>query len=85
VSSEFDADKEAKNIAKHGVSLSRAKEMVVVRFIADDRFDYGEVRYRAWGHIDGRAHFLAYTIRDGKVRPISLRPAHAKEMKKNVR
>ena len=81
----FDPAKDAINIAQHGVSLARATDMVIARFIVDDRFEYGEVRYRAWGHLDGAAHYLAFTIRDGKVRPISLRRAHAKEMKKNVR
>jgi uncharacterized DUF497 family protein len=46
--------------------------------------DYGEVRYRAWGHIDGKAYYLAFTVRDGIVRPISLRRAHAKEMKRHA-
>jgi uncharacterized DUF497 family protein len=36
------------------------------------------------GHIDGVAYYLAFTIRDRKVRPISLRRAHAKEMKRHV-
>ena len=82
--SAFDPAKDASNIADHGISLARAKEMVIARFMIDDRFDYGETRYRAWGHIDGGAHYLAFTIRDGKVRPISLRRAHAKEMKRHV-
>jgi uncharacterized protein len=73
------------NLANHGISLARATDMVIARFIVDDRFEYGETRYRAWGHIDGQPHFLAFTIRDGKVRPISLRRAHQKEMKRNVR
>jgi hypothetical protein len=48
----------------------------------DDRHDYGEIRYRAYGSIDGRTYCLTFTDRDGKVRPISLRRAHAKEMKR---
>jgi uncharacterized DUF497 family protein len=50
--------------------------------VHDDRFDYGEPRYRAYGFIDGVAHCLAFTIRDGQYRPISLRRAHAKEMRR---
>jgi uncharacterized DUF497 family protein len=84
MSNAFDPAKDASNIAQHGISLARATDRVIARFIVDDRFNYGEIRYRAWGHIDGVAHFLAFTIRDGKVRPISLRRAHAKEIKKNV-
>ena len=48
----------------------------------DDRFDYGEVRYQAFGRIDGKGHCLVYTIRDGGLRPISFRPAHRKEIRR---
>lgn len=44
----FDVAKDASNIADHGISLARAEEMVIARFMIDDRFDYGEIRYRAW-------------------------------------
>ncbi|MDQ0395709.1 BrnT family toxin [Labrys monachus] len=81
---EFDADKDARNMEKHGISLARAEEMDVRAFLEDVRADYGEKRYRAWGFIDGEAHSLAYTLRAGVLRPISLRRAHAKEMKRYV-
>lgn len=84
MSSAFDPKKDIANIANHGISLARAPDMVIARFLVDDRFDYGETRYRAWGHIDGVAYCLVYTIRNGKVRAISLRRAHAEEMKRYV-
>jgi len=59
--------------------------MEIVQFAEDCRFDYGETRYRAWGYIDGKPYFLAYTVWHGKMRPISLRRAHAKEMKRRVK
>ena len=34
---------------------------------------------------DGIAYYLAFTFRDGEMRPISLRRAHAKEMKRYVK
>jgi uncharacterized DUF497 family protein len=77
---EFDPAKDAANIAKHGVSLSRAADLEILVFIEDDRNAYGEVRYRAWGMIDGKLHCLAFTHRNGAVRAISLRRAHKKEM-----
>jgi uncharacterized protein len=80
----FDLDKDRQNIAKHRISLSRAFDMQVLNFLEDDRFDYGEARYRAWGIIDNKGYYLAYTIRDGKVRPISLRRAREKEIKRYV-
>jgi uncharacterized protein len=54
-----------------------------VTFI-DDRRDYGEIRYRAYGFIGGLGYYLAFTNRNGRVRPISLRRAHAKEMRRYV-
>jgi hypothetical protein len=77
----FDSAKEAINLAKHGVSLARWVDLDVLAVVGDDRFDYGEPRYRAYGRIDGAAHCLVFTIRDGRYRPISLRRAHAKEMR----
>jgi uncharacterized protein len=50
----------------------------------DDRYDYGEIRDRAYGFIDGVAYCLVFTSRNGQVRPISLRRAHAKEMRRHV-
>lgn len=81
---EFDSAKDEANIAKHGVSLSRAADLEILVFIEDDRATYGEVRYRAWGLIDGTAYCLAFTLRDNRVRAISLRRAHSKEMKRYV-
>lgn len=71
-------------MAKHGMSLSRAVDFEMLAVLPDTRFDYGEERYRAWGLIDGQAHCLAFTTRNGKVRVISLRRAHDKEMKRYV-
>jgi uncharacterized DUF497 family protein len=79
---EFDPAKDAANIEKHGVSLSRAADLEILAFVEDDRNDYGETRYRAWGLIDGKAYCLAFTNRAGKIRAISLRRAHKKEMKR---
>lgn len=85
MTSRFDKDKDAANIEKHGISLSRVSDFIEVAVMVDDRFDYGEVRYRAWGYIDGEPHFLAFTFRDDEMRPISLRRAHAKEMRRYVK
>ncbi|RYX90181.1 MAG: BrnT family toxin [Bradyrhizobiaceae bacterium] len=81
----FDDGKDEINKAQHGISLARAFDLEIVSFAEDDRFDYGEIRYRAWGYIDGKPYFLAYTLRKGEVRPISLRRAHAKEIRRHVK
>jgi len=82
---EFDPTKDKTNIDKHGISLSKAVEFEILSILRDERFDYGEERYRAWGLIEGVAHCLAFATRDNKVRAISLRRAHKKEMKRYVR
>lgn len=80
----FDPAKDAINIAKHGVSLARASEMdlgtALIRI--DDRRDYGELRYNAYGYVDGDLHALTFTLRGEDVRAISLRRARKKELRK---
>lgn len=75
----FDPAKDVANKAKHGLSLADfdgfdAQPAVLV----DDRFDYGETRYRAFGRIDGIGHCIVYTITDTALRLISFRRAHEK-------
>lgn len=81
----FDPEKDAINRAKHGLSLARADEVnlgtAVVR--PDDRRDYSEPRWRAYGMIDGRLHMLAFTVREGVLRAISLRRANARETRRH--
>jgi uncharacterized DUF497 family protein len=81
---EFDPAKEAINLAKHGISLARWADLAITTTYIDDRFDYGEIRYRAYGLIDGLSYCLTFTERNKRVRPISLRRAHAKEMRRNA-
>lgn len=81
---EFDPAKDAENISKHGLSLADFggfdSEPTVT---TDDRLDYGEVRYRAFGRIAGQAHCLVYTFRAERLRLISFRRAHEKEMRRH--
>jgi hypothetical protein len=81
---DFDPAKDAINRSKHGISLTRWVDLDVYAIVRDDRFQYGEPRYRAYGVIDGATYCLAFTIRDGRYRPISLRRAHAKEMRRHA-
>jgi len=81
---EFDPLKDQDNITKHGVSLSLASELEILAVLRDNRFDYGEERFRAWGSIGAVAYCLAFTTRDNKVRAISLRRAHKKEIDRYV-
>jgi uncharacterized protein len=81
---DFDPSKDAVNLAKHGISLARWVDLDIFAVVDDDRFEYGEPRYRGYGLIDGLAYCLVFTIHDGQYRPISLRRAHAKEMKRHA-
>jgi uncharacterized DUF497 family protein len=81
---DFDPAKEAINLAKHGVSLARWVDLDMKKIVVDDRSDYGEVRDRAYGFIEGVAYCLTFTDRNGRVRPISLRRMHSKETRRYV-
>ena len=61
---EWDEDKAARNLAKHGVSFLTAAE-VFERI--DDREDYGELRFIALGRVEMEIYRVAYTWRDDKV------------------
>jgi len=79
---EFDPAKDAANIAKHGLSLAEASTMdlTTAAVVEDGRNAYGEGRYLAFNRIEGKAHCLVFTLRDGVVRVISFRRAREKEM-----
>jgi uncharacterized DUF497 family protein len=81
---EFDPAKNAINIRKHGVALADFcgfdAEMIVK---VDDRRDYGEVRFRGFGRIDGQGYCVVYTRRDDTARLISFRRVHDKEMRRH--
>lgn len=73
--------KRAANLCKHDVDFA-----IVERFIfdtavitIDDRKNYGEVRYRAFGVIDDRLHVLIFTARGAQTRVISQRQANDRE------
>lgn len=50
--------------------------------LVDDRFDYGEVRYRPFGRIDCKGFSIAFTETATGIRLISFRRAHEKEMRR---
>lgn len=79
---EFDLDKNAQNISKHGVSLAVAGELdwgaMLVR--EDKRFDYKEARFVGLAPLGDRLYCVVYTYRLSRVRIISLRKANAREV-----
>jgi uncharacterized DUF497 family protein len=80
----WDERKRASNLRKHGVDFSAVErfEFDTALVVVDDRKDYGEVRYRALGVIDGRLHVLIFTSRGGLTRMISFRRANDREIER---
>lgn len=81
---EFDPAKDAANIARHGLSLADAAafDLTGAVIATDDRRNYGETRFRAFGRIDGEGYCLVFVVRSNNVRAISFRRAHEKEMRR---
>ena len=80
---EWDAAKNAANIAKHGIDFEDAIRIfdgpVLER--TDNRRNYGEVRVIAFGVVDGRQVAIVYTMRGERRSIISARRAHGRERK----
>lgn len=79
---EWDEEKNALNIEKHGVSFTTASRIFEgsVLTVLDSRRDYGEVRKNSIGQIDGVLILaVTHTDRDGTTRIISARPAKRAE------
>ena len=80
---EFDPRKDEANLVKHGISLARADDMIVETIWPDPHAD--ELRWRAFGTIEGKLFCLIFTERDDRRRAISLRRVHSKEYARYVR
>ena len=79
----FDPAKDASNREKHGLALADFAGFDGATIVlADDRFDYGEPRFRAFGRIDGQGYSIAFTEAATGIRLISFRRAHEKEMRR---
>ena len=80
---EFDPEKNAINKDKHYLDFEDFEGFdsnPIV--ISDERADYGERRFRAFGRINGIAHMIALVSREGSLRLLSFRRAHEKEIKR---
>ena len=78
----WDERKRASNLRKHGVDFAIVQnfDFETALVLRDDRKDYGEKRYRAYGTINGGLHALVFTSRAGRIRVISLRKSNAREI-----
>lgn len=83
---EFDPEKLAANVAKHGVWFAQAEgfewETALIR--VDSRRRYGETRFEATGLVGARLYVMVFTLREATVRIISLRKANSREVKRYV-
>ena len=80
---EFDAVKDAKNIAKHGISLSMAKslEWELILTTEDTRENYGEMRMIGFAPIGQKVYCVVFTENNDIYRIISLRKALPREVR----
>ena len=81
---EWDDDKAASNLARHGVSFELARAAFFDPFgveLLDERFDYGEERYILVGMAKGRLLYVAYTQRGARIRLMSARGAESFEQR----
>ena len=80
---EWDEDKRAANLDKHGMDFASAQafDWGAAVTAEDDRHPYGEPRFVSIGFIGPRLHVLVWTPRGDRFRVISLRKANAREVK----
>jgi len=82
---EWDEQKAARNVARHGVPFEYAVRVFLDprRLDAEDaRRDYGEERRLTVGTIEGRLYVVAYTLRGEFIRLISARKANQRERRR---
>jgi len=80
----YDPTKSARNATERGLPFDRAADFDLEHAVVmiDDRRDYGEVRYRAFGMLGGRLHALVFKETARGIRVISLRRANKREVKR---
>ena len=77
----FNPDKDAVNVAKHGISFAQAEVLEWDSAVTwtDDRRDYGEARQCAIGYIGVRLYLAVFVDRQTGRHSISLRKANLRE------
>ncbi|MGI9401593.1 MAG: BrnT family toxin [Rhizobiaceae bacterium] len=82
---EWDEEKsrQCKRDRGFGFEIVEYFDFAEAMIVEDNRQDYGEQRFRAFGYIDEAAFSIVFTPRGGKLRIISVRRAHEKEMKRH--
>ena len=80
---EYDHNKDAINLFKHGISLSEAARIDwgTLWAFEDQRHDHGEIRMIGLGLLETRLFCVIYTARGSLRRVINLRKANKREVK----
>jgi uncharacterized DUF497 family protein len=80
---EWDESKRQDTLAKRRLDFADVRdfEMSTAEHHRDLRHDYGEIRYVSTGFLHGRLCVLCWTLRNRRLRVISLRKANDREKK----
>lgn len=80
---EWDKKKSQSNYEKHGLSFEDAELVFLSKTVTflDDREDYGEERFITMGELKKRVVIIVHTLREHKIRIISMRKANEREKK----
>jgi len=83
----FDPKKDERTRQERGFSLALGADVIRnrVHVFLDDRHDYGENRFVAYGYVAERLFVCVFTLRDDAYHIISLRKANDREVKKHGR
>ena len=77
---EYDPNKSASNLEKHGIDFEQAQELWKGKDVTIPlRGDHEEQRYAVLGTIDGKHWTAVIAFRDARIRIISVRRSRVKE------
>jgi uncharacterized protein len=78
---EWDEVNRERNLAKHGLDFVEVSEFhwEQALVVVDQRKEYGEDRFVAYGPLQGRVVIVVFSRREGIIRVISLRRANERE------
>lgn len=81
---EWNEAKRKSNLAKHGIDFATVEYFVWEEavLISDNRKNYGETRFLAFGPVGNRLHCLTFSVRGENIRVISFRKANSREVQK---
>jgi uncharacterized protein len=82
---EWDAEKSERCLRERGFGFEHvipAFNDPEARIEVDSRHDYGEDRFRMFGHVETRLYVIVYTMRQGCIRIISARKASQREQRR---